>query len=300
MARALLLILVLLAFPALARAADPAAEALFQDAIALMKEGRFAEACPKLAASQAREAKSGTLLVLGSCHEQLGQTATAWAEYTEAATLARTEGRSENAEKAQEFAQAVAPLLSRLTIDVAAQPVEIEVTLDGVRIAPATYGTALPVDPGPHQVEAQAAGHEPWSGSITVGADADQQTLTVPALVPLPAPVEPLPAMPPPPPAPIAPAPLPDQPEADEGPPLWVWVVGGTGLALLAASVAFRVDQAAAGNALDEQCGADRTACPPSYDFMADRAREERSFGLFLGFGAGGVVALGAAVIGLF
>ena len=50
----------------------------------------------------------------------------------------------------------------------------------------------------------------------------------------------------------------------------------------------------------DDNCGADRTACPASYDFMSDRAREERSFGLFLGFGAGGIVALGAAAIGLF
>ena len=77
-------------------------------------------------------------------------------------------------------------------------------------------------------------------------------------------------------------------------------VVGGAGLAMLAASIAFRVDQSAAGGALDDNCGADRTACPASYDFMSDRAREERSFGLFLGFGAGGIVALGAAAIGLF
>ena len=91
----------------------------------------------------------------------------------------------------------------------------------------------------------------------------------------------------------------PDEGE-DEATPVWVWVVGGAGLAMLAASIAFRVDQSAAGGALDDNCGADRTACPASYDFMSDRAREERSFGLFLGFGAGGIVALGAAAIGLF
>jgi len=86
----------------------------------------------------------------------------------------------------------------------------------------------------------------------------------------------------------------------DEATPVWVWIVGGAGIAMLAASIAFRVDQSAAGGALDDNCGPDRTACPASYDFASDRAREQRSFGLFVGLGAGGIVSLGVAAIGLF
>ena len=294
-----------LTFAPAASAADPVAETLFQDAIALMKESKFAEACPKLEASQAREAKSGTLLVLGSCHEQLGRTATAWAEYKEAATLARTEGRNENAERADEFAAAVEPKLSRLTI-VVSQPPEgaaLTIALDGEPVAAGILGSAVPLDPGTHTIDASASGFEPHRQTVTIGPDGDAQTVTIPALTPLvlvPSPA-PEPAV-----QPVMPAPMPPLPQTppdegdDEATPVWVWVVGGAGLAMLAASIAFRVDQSAAGGALDDNCGADRTACPASYDFMSDRAREERSFGLFVGFGAGGIVALGVAAIGLF
>lgn len=287
-------------------AADPVAETLFQDAIVLMKESKFIEACPKLEASQAREARSGTLLVLGSCHEQLGRTATAWAEYKEAATLARTEGRPENADKADEFAAAVEAELSKLTIVVPHPPegAALTISLDGELVETGILGSAVPLDPGSHAIEASATGFQPHRETVTIGPDGDAQTVTIPPLTPLaptPSP-EPEPAiapvMPPPMAAPM-PQPAPDD-DADEATPVWVWVVGGAGIAMLAASIAFRVDQSAAGGALDDNCGADRTACPASYDFMGDRAREERSFGLFVGLGAGGLVAMGVAVIGLF
>jgi len=59
------------------------------------------------------------------------------------------------------------------------------------------------------------------------------------------------------------------------------------------------VDQADAASTLDDKCGDDRSACREGYDYDADHAREERDFGLFLGFGAAGVVALGVAVVAI-
>src|SRR5437868_9667352 len=58
-----------------ARAADPMAESLFQEARALMEHGRFEDACPKLAASHRLEPKSGTMTMLASCDEQIGKLA---------------------------------------------------------------------------------------------------------------------------------------------------------------------------------------------------------------------------------
>ena len=48
-----------------ARAADPIAESMFQEAIEMMEQGNVAEACPRLEASQRLEAKSGTLVYQG-------------------------------------------------------------------------------------------------------------------------------------------------------------------------------------------------------------------------------------------
>jgi hypothetical protein len=68
---------------------------------------------------------------------------------------------------------------------------------------------------------------------------------------------------------------------------------------LAASAIVFRVDQSAAGSALDDQCGEDRADCPHDYDHASDQARERRDFGLFIGLGSGALVGLGLAIIGI-
>src|SRR5678816_2011124 len=76
------------------------AEALFQDGRELLAQGKTQEACVKFASSQHVEPKLGTLLNLAACHEAEGKTASAWAEFTEAAVQAERSNQSER----QEFA----------------------------------------------------------------------------------------------------------------------------------------------------------------------------------------------------
>src|SRR5258706_15050741 len=72
-----------------------AAEGLFGDARRLMADGKFAEACPKLEASQRLDPGVGALLNLGDCYEQYGRTASAWVEVREAASAARAGGSTD-------------------------------------------------------------------------------------------------------------------------------------------------------------------------------------------------------------
>src|SRR5262245_49529895 len=93
-----LLALAALATGAIARADPPPdvaahAEELFRDGKRLMTEGKYAEACPKLAESHRLDPAGGTLLTLGLCHEAEGRTATAWAELKEAAAIGKQTGR---------------------------------------------------------------------------------------------------------------------------------------------------------------------------------------------------------------
>src|SRR5262249_12356614 len=55
------------------------------------------------------------------------------------------------------------------------------IDLDGVRLGTAALGLPIPVDPGPHLVEARAGGKKPWSKRLTT-RPASLLTIAVPAL----------------------------------------------------------------------------------------------------------------------
>jgi hypothetical protein len=278
-----------LATAAAAEAGNPVAEQLFQDAVTLMEAGNYADAAAKLEKSQELEARSGTLLDLAYCHEKLGRTATAWVEYKDAASLARAESRPDNEEKATSLAEALEPSLSRLAIDVEQQAGTIAAEVDG---QPVVTGSPFPVDPGERVVKVRAEGKKEWSTTITIAPGGDTKTIVVPELEPVAAPV------PEPPPPPKAPPPPHEEEHVDGSVPTWAWVTGAAGIVIIGIAIGFAVDQTAAGNAVESSCGDDRQSCPPDYDFAADWNRERRDFGVFLGLGAGGLVALGAGVAG--
>src|ERR1700733_12258593 len=77
--------------PALAQTSGEkaaAAQALFDEAMRLMKAGQAAEACPKLEESQRLDAGMGTQFRLGECYEKAGKLASAWASFIAVADTA--------------------------------------------------------------------------------------------------------------------------------------------------------------------------------------------------------------------
>jgi hypothetical protein len=183
-ARAMLAALLLLsAAPATTLGADKAgAEALFREGKALLAQGKVDEACAKLEASMQAEPAPGTLINLARCHAQQGKTATAWAEYTEVATLAKRDGDATRASGARALADELAPTLSQLTIRVAQSTPGLLIVRDGEPVASGSLGTPVPVDPGRHTIEAKAPGRLRWSTSIAIGSKRSAQTVLVPML----------------------------------------------------------------------------------------------------------------------
>lgn len=175
-----------LVVPRAAHAGDPAAaEALFRQGRALMDSGDFKGGCPKLAEGYAQDPATGTLLALALCQEQAGQTASAWATYSNVVSRARQDGRADREQAARERVQALEPKLSHLTIVVDAEAAAVSglvVKRDGLPVGSGAWGTGVPLDPGEHTVEATAPGKRPWKATIKVGADADAQTVAVPVL----------------------------------------------------------------------------------------------------------------------
>jgi len=192
MRRSLAVALVVLAAstPSLARAqgtTDPAAaEALFKQARQLMAEGKYGEACPKLAESQRLDPGTGTLLNLATCYEKNGQIASAWAAYKSAATAAQNANEIDRAKLARSRAAALEAKLPTLTIVVpaAADRPDLTVTRDGEPVGRPAWGTPIPVDPGAHAVQASAPGRKTWQGQAQVDGAGAKASIEVPALEP--------------------------------------------------------------------------------------------------------------------
>lgn len=159
------------------------AQELFDEAIELMKAHQYSDACPKLVASQRQDPGAGTQLALAHCYEKNGQTASAWAMYGNAASAAHEQtGHPEWEPNARAGMQALEPTLSRLTIRVPNDLPDLVVQRDGAIVDRAAWGSAIPVDPGPHQIVASAAGHTTWTGNVDVPAEHASVHVIVPAL----------------------------------------------------------------------------------------------------------------------
>ncbi len=181
------------------------AESLFDEGLALMKQRRLDEACPKLEQSQRIDPGIGNLLYLAECYELSGRTASAWATFREAASSAAATGETARAKDGQARADRLATQLSKLTINVDRSNGSVsgfEVSRAGEKLSPTLWGTAVPVDPGSWQITATAPGYRPLTLSVSVGPDGARAALEIPALQPLPAPPHAVtPALPSPPPA---------------------------------------------------------------------------------------------------
>jgi hypothetical protein len=157
---------------------------LFKEGRALLDQGHIAPACRKLEESQRLDPGGGTLLNLAICHEREGRTATAWVEFTDALGIAKKDDRAARVEFARAHLVQLEPVLSRIVVDVsnAADLPDLEIKRDGSVLAPPAWGSAIPIDPGDHVIEATAPGKQTWRQSVVIGPKGDSKTVTIPSL----------------------------------------------------------------------------------------------------------------------
>ncbi len=145
-----------------------AAEVLFNDGKALFDKGQFVPACDKFQESYSLDPAIGALINLARCHEKIGRSASAWAEYRAVETMANRAGQKEREETAKKAAATLEPRLARLTIKVYAPVDGLEVTRNGVPVGKAQWGVSLPVDPGDVRIEAKAPKKKAFASSVSV------------------------------------------------------------------------------------------------------------------------------------
>ncbi len=252
-----------------------AAEALFDDGLKLLRARQYADAVRKLETSQRIDPAVGTLLYLGECYEQLGRSASAWATFREAGSLAQASGQADRAKLAAQRAARLEPELAYLAVGVTAEAnvPGLVVTRAGETVTAGLYGVSVPADPGDVVVEAVAPGHARYSIHVALAAR-DKKAVAIPALVALPkpegAPVASAPVTSSVPVAPIAPPPAVDAPVASPPRPSRVipYVLGGAGLVGIGVGSFFglraldrnrQAEQVCSGNSCTTQAGVDLT-----------------------------------------
>lgn len=188
--RALAVTLALAASHAHAQAGPPSdvalAEALFREAKTLMGQGRYAEACPRLAESQRLDPGAGTLLTLALCLEGEGKTASAWVAFSDAARLAAKDGRADREKLARKHMDDLDKVLCKLVLrvpDAVASLPGLEVAVDGKQVARAVFGVPTPVDPGVHHVLVRARGKQDARLDVVVDRPGAVVSVDVPSLV---------------------------------------------------------------------------------------------------------------------
>jgi len=289
---------VLVALNARAQTDPVAAQALFDDAKRLMASGHAAEACPKLAESQRLDPGVGTLLNLGDCYDQVGKPSRAWATFREAEAAAQHEGQSDRVRYAKRRARETEAKLVRFTVEVPVEAREpsLEVLRDGESLREPLWGSAVPVDPGDHIVEARAPGYKDFSVRVTATHDPivvrvaplEKEASVVEPPPPIadttpPVTIEPAPRRPPPPPPPSSTA-------RTIG-----FVSGGLGLAGVAVGALFGVlaidrDNAARG------AGCDATTCPTAGALAVSADAKTFAVASDVAFVAGGVLIVTSIV----
>lgn len=146
--------------PSSKSASDP--KARFTEATKLYKAGRLAEALPAFEALASETASPNAALYVGHCLKGLGKLADAYRAFEGSARGAGNEERYAETRSAalSELAE-LGLRVGKLVVSPVETPEGLLVKLDGASLDPAAFGVHRVLEPGEHQVEAEAPDHDP-------------------------------------------------------------------------------------------------------------------------------------------
>jgi hypothetical protein len=273
-----------------------AATAQFDKGRALVKAGKYAEACAAFEHSQKLEPLSGTLYNLAGCYVKLGKLASAWVAYRE---LAQRDTNAARRTDAGRKAKELEPRLPRLLIKTSASPSDLAVTMNDQDVT-ALLGVDNPVDLGSYKIVAKAPGYRDQHATVEVVAEGKTATVTLE--------LERAPVIAPPPrvadePIRKQPVARPADPEDDAPAPpsrrrTYALITAGGGLALVATSVAFGGLARSKWSDVKALCG-DDLVCETDQGDEGNRLSDaaHRNATIATGLAIGGAVAIGAGAV---
>jgi hypothetical protein len=271
------------AAPAAGPTADKAtlinARQQFQQALALETAGDWAGASSLFQQVAQVRLTPQVRFHIALCEEHLGKLAAALGHYQIAADEAQEAHATEVAAQVASRTEVLKARIPRVLLERGAGADYASISLDGVLLGASSIGSELPVDPGPHIIDATSQGFKPFNAKFQIAEKENKKIEIV------------LEAAPPP--------PVEDKAISASGggavaPPtknLAPFIVGGVGVASLAASGVFFLLRSKSINSLEESCPT-KTSCPASDKSTYDQGKTYTVVAdVTLGIGIAGVAA---------
>ena len=144
-------------------AAQPAAEAVFEEGLRQFEAGQFAEACPRLeaAVTMTNRTAVGGMLLLAQCWEKIGRLASAWSLFREVAAMATQAGQEDRRQEAADGEARLAPRLHRIALNVSPELAAVpglRILHEGVVVPREAWGVPFPADPGTARLDGRTGG----------------------------------------------------------------------------------------------------------------------------------------------
>src|SRR5512145_109373 len=143
------------------------ARAKFQQALELEQAGNYAHAVQMFREVGQVRMTPQVRYHIASCEEKLGKLVAALGGYELA--LAEAESLGPDFQKeVEERASSLRSRIPKLVIERGQGAKAATVELDGVSLGSSSIGVEVPIDPGPHTIQAKAPGYQPYSATVDV------------------------------------------------------------------------------------------------------------------------------------
>jgi hypothetical protein len=262
----------------------------FRQAISMQTGGNWAAALGLFREVAAVKNTPQVQFNIAICEENLGQLVQALGDYQLAAAQAREEGKPDVAAEVDSRLGTLQERIPKIVIKRGKNAGIAKLSIDGLEVGSAMVDKKMPVDPGTHIVEAKSRGYEPYEKQLDA---AEGEVVEV---------VVDLVALPEDAPEPAAggggdvTADKGAAPPKDEGTNLLPFIVGGAGVAALAAGGTFYLLALSADSELKDKCP--NGTCPSDDPTLPDVKSKRDLYGLISPIAAGvGVVGIGVGVV---
>jgi tetratricopeptide (TPR) repeat protein len=266
------------------------ARAQFQQGLALETAGDWAGALSIFQQVAAVKLTPQVRFHVGLCEEHLGRLAAALGDYELAAHEAEEAKVAEVSQQVSARRDELRARIPKLTIVRGAGAEYASISLDGVSLGSTSIGVELPVDPGPHGVEARASGFKPFTTTVDMAEKELRKVEVKLERIPMATAAETREE-----PEPVASARDTAPAEAPKSSAL-PFIIGGVGVASLGAAGVFFLLRQGAINKLDDNCSTNKI-CPVDQQATYDQGKTYTLVAdVTLGVGIAGV-ALGTVLL---